>query len=403
MSELTSQKEVKQIRKFFDFAVLCLCLISSNFVYAQGNRCEYSINGICTTEDIGGVQASKVSIASSLSEIDRQITVLNAILSMPIGTPDYSGIGGFMTPEQVQQGYQNYLQMERLNQQRYQTQLQTLLQERARQANQQTANETYRLNFENYNNFTVNVIFETQERGIGAKRTGTIVLGARETKEITDTFVDPKNIVLITRRLGSDTSERIEKEYYESGKLKAEFIIKNGEEDVIVKHYYENGKLQAEAPFKNKLIEGNLLAYDESGNLQSETPHKKGVIDGIRKDYYEKGKLKSEIPYTNGLIEGIGRYYYESGKLLIEIPYTNSVIEGIGRDYYESGKLREEKPFKNNVADGISKIYREENGELWFEVLHNKGEQIGTCPNGRTLTNAELVNWQNGHDVSCGY
>ena len=174
-------------------------------------KCAYRINGICTTEDIGGVQAYKVQVykastAPSLSEIDRQIAVLNALLSMPVSTPDYRALvqsGGFWSPQELQQAIQNNIQMERLNQQRYQTQLQTLLQERARQVNQQTANQAYRLKFENYNNFTVSVLFEVHESGIGGKRTGTVVLGAKETKEITDTFVDPKNIVLITRRLSN--------------------------------------------------------------------------------------------------------------------------------------------------------------------------------------------------------
>ena len=170
-------------------------------------ECTYRINGICTTEDIGGVQASKVSIAPSLSEIDRQIAVLNAFLAAPISTPDYgsvmSGFGGFWQPGQVQQAQQSYIQTEQLNRQRYQMLLQELQQERARQTNQQTANETYRLKFENYNYFTVSVIFEVQERGFGAKRTGTLVLGSKETKEITDTFVDPQNVVLITRRLSN--------------------------------------------------------------------------------------------------------------------------------------------------------------------------------------------------------
>ena len=167
----------------------------------QDYKCTYNINGFCTTEDIGGVEVSRVNIASSLSEIDRQIAVLNAFLAAPIDTPDYSGIEGFMTPKQVQQGYQNYMQMEQLNRQRYQILLQELQQARTRQVNQQVANETYRLKFENYNNFTVNVLFEAQESG--AKRTGTIVLNAKEAKETTDTFIDPKNVVLITRRLGN--------------------------------------------------------------------------------------------------------------------------------------------------------------------------------------------------------
>ena len=165
--------------------VLCLCFV--NVVYAQ-DVCKYRINGICTTDDIGGV---KVFL---LSSIDQQIAVLTALLSAPVGTPDYSTIPGFLTPELVQQGYHNYLQMQQLEMQRQQMLLQTLLQARAMQGG-----SGQRLKFENSNNFTVSVIFEVQSSN-GAKKTGTIVLEAMGTKETTGTFVDTKYVNTITRR-----------------------------------------------------------------------------------------------------------------------------------------------------------------------------------------------------------
>ena len=87
--------------------------------------CAYRINGICTTEDIGGVEAT--------------------------GTPHHS----------------NYQMC------------------------------AWGLVFENYNNFTVSVIFE-----VNKGRTGTIVLRSNERKETTDkTYCKPESIRLIARKL----------------------------------------------------------------------------------------------------------------------------------------------------------------------------------------------------------
>ena len=95
-----------------------------------GNDCAYRISGICTTEDIGGVEVSKKTHPN----------------------PNYKG-------------YVSYLV------------------------------------FENYNNFTVTVIFEYETEGV--KKTGTIVLKANETKETNDSYWQPSNLKLIARRLSN--------------------------------------------------------------------------------------------------------------------------------------------------------------------------------------------------------
>jgi len=136
-------------------------------------------------------------------------------------------------------------------------------------------------------------------------------------------------------------------------------------------------------------------------SLYNEIPLKNGKWEGIVRNYYESGKIKQETPLKNDKMEGIVRRYYESGELESEIPYKNDKVEGIGRTYYKSGKLREETPFKNGKTEGIAKTYKE-NGRLWGKVLyHNDKVVSGTCANGRAFTNAEIINWQNGHTVIC--
>jgi len=134
-----------------------------------------------------------------------------------------------------------------------------------------------------------------------------------------------------------------------------------------------------------------------------ETPYKDGKVEGIRREYYESGKLKDETPYLNGKLEGIEKRYYQNGKLLFEIPYKDDKQEGIEKRYYESGKLRSETPYKNDKREGYHQQYTEK-GQLWAKVLYKNDEPVsGTCGNRRVFTNAELINFENGHEVSCGY
>ena len=113
------------------------------------------------------------------------------------------------------------------------------------------------------------------------------------------------------------------------------------------------------------------------------------------------GNVRIVAPYKDGKIEGIARQYYESGKLKEETFHKNDKAEGIQKIYYESGKLAIERPYKNDKAEGYAQVYTE-NGRLLMKVLYNNDEPVsGVCGNGRVLTNAELINLGNGHDVFC--
>ena len=193
---------------------------------------------------------------------------------------------------------------------------------------------------------------------------------------------------------------------------------KNGKLDGTVKLYHKNGKLESEAPYKNGRAEGIRREYYESGKLRKETPYKNGKPEGIEKSYYESGKLQKESSWENGMPKD-RRTYYESGRLQEEFSWENGMPKDM-RTYYESGRLRmesvgkEEKTYyesgklKSEVAlnavgmrEGLRIIYTE-SGSLWGGVFYRLGEIVrGTCADGRDWTNAEIINWQNGHTVIC--
>jgi antitoxin component YwqK of YwqJK toxin-antitoxin module len=146
---------------------------------------------------------------------------------------------------------------------------------------------------------------------------------------------------------------------------------------------------------------GSECMYRDNGRLWSERPYKNGAIDGIMRIYHKNGNIEWEFPYKNGKKDGIAKVYYESGKLNSTYPYKNGKMEGISMFYYKNGRLFSETIYKNDKKEGHSQRYYE-NGRLLGKILYRNSKPVsGSCANGRPLTNAELINWENGYAVSC--
>ena len=185
--------------------------------------------------------------------------------------------------------------------------------------------------------------------------------------------------------------------------VSVETTFKDGKRDGITRVYFESGKLQGETSYKDGNMEGITRMYYESGRLEKEISLKNNKLNGITRGYFENGKPQGEISYKDGNKEGIAKIYYESGTLQSETSYKDDKRDGITRVYYESGRLESETTYKNDKKEGYEQHYIE-TGQLWGKLLYKNDELVsGTCADGRSLTNAELINWQNSHNVSCGH
>ena len=106
--------------------------------------------------------------------------------------------------------------------------------------------------------------------------------------------------------------------------------------------------------------------------------------------------------YTD-LEQNTAEYYYDNGNLFLEAKFKNSIIDGIARYYFESGALQEERHYKNGLRNGNTERYSEK-GALWATITYKDDKPVsGICGNGRKWTKAELLNWENGVEVTCEY
>lgn len=86
-------------------------------------------------------------------------------------------------------------------------------------------------------------------------------------------------------------------EYYESGQVKMEGPMKNGEREGEWIAYFPDGRPQSIGEFKNGVADGRTLVYWGNGNLRWQGTYKEEMRCGIWKFYDEQGFLLKEIDY----------------------------------------------------------------------------------------------------------
>jgi antitoxin component YwqK of YwqJK toxin-antitoxin module len=94
----------------------------------------------------------------------------------------------------------------------------------------------------------------------------------------------------------NDWKEGLQKEYYESGKLKIEGSYKNHKREGILKIYHENGELGWEENYINNELEELAKEYYKNGEYRYIDTYKDGKKIN-RKAYTARGKLEFDQDY----------------------------------------------------------------------------------------------------------
>lgn len=119
------------------------------------------------------------------------------------------------------------------------------------------------------------------------------------------------------------------------------------------------------------------LSYYEDGQLKSETPYKDGKIHGIVNYYKKNGSISQSVEFKDGQKNGQTIAYSTNGEVSIRIWY--------GNDKAFHGECYKEKDF-------LDMTYNEQiMASSYGQKIHAK----------KDLTKAQLLNWENGHSISC--
>ena len=86
-------------------------------------------------------------------------------------------------------------------------------------------------------------------------------------------------------------------EYYETGQVKMEGAMKDGQREGVWTAYFPDGRPQSIADFKAGKMNGTSKVYWENGNLRWEGFYKEDRRFGKWKYYDEQGNLLNEADY----------------------------------------------------------------------------------------------------------
>lgn len=185
--------------------------------------------------------------------------------------------------------------------------------------------------------------------------TGELIYKAKvENGKLVEDTLQDKNVYLM----------RYIEEYYETGKLKREGLVKN---DVPV-------GLHKEYDRDTENIVGKL--YNENGELIAEGPlDKKGRQQGKWKEYYSNNTIKAEGEYKDGLKEGLWTFYYENGNIEQRGYYKKGKMTGEWKWYNIEGKLKKIENYEMGKEEGDYVEY-DDSGKVIVKGKYFDGEKV---------------------------
>ena len=197
--------------------------------------------------------------------------------------------------------------------------------------------------------------------------------------------------------------EGVRREYNEEGEIEKAIVYKNGivigegvmtemgEKDGLWKEYYESGKLKAEGNYARDKRVGEWNFYHENGNIeQTGTYDDMGRYNGEWKWYYETGSLLRTESFYEGLADGLMTEYDINGNIVAEGEYIEGLENGFW--FYDYGDIKMEGEYVDGLRNGLWKHFYS-NGQMSFY-----GKFIDDNPNGR-----HTWYWPNGNKKDEGY
>lgn len=118
---------------------------------------------------------------------------------------------------------------------------------------------------------------------------------------------------VITLDLMKTNEPRIERAFYDSGKVFQEIPFIGDQMTGVFREYHENGILALESPMINGMRHGICKQWNEEGNLLGSYEMNMGT--GVSKRWHSNGTLKFEAHLINESFNGRVRLWLESGKL----------------------------------------------------------------------------------------
>jgi antitoxin component YwqK of YwqJK toxin-antitoxin module len=190
------------------------------------------------------------------------------------------------------------------------------------------------------------------------------------------------------------------KEFYESGKLRAEGKYEAGLKLGEWVFYYENGKQEQKGSFaKGEFYDGRWTWYYPNGELWRDEYYVYGIEDGPFVEYSDSGTVVSKGDYVEGLETGEWLYQLNDHKEVGE--YVNGQREGLWKHYYYDAEatVRFKGKYESGLPEGKHVFYYP-SGSKMLEGKYEYGERRGVWVRyNRDLTVMLRIVYKDGKEV----
>ncbi len=153
--------------------------------------------------------------------------------------------------------------------------------------------------------------------------------------------------------------------------------------------------------YKDQIYNGPFIDYYLSGKIEGEGILKNGKLEGFRKKYFQNGKLSLEREYSESIPNGLEKEYYEDGSLKQKGVMKNNKEIGIWEMYYPNGQVKQRTTFSDDHKNDESIAYYssgkifEHNTMIDGKVIKDKNlEEV------KSLINKSQEEYKNGNDKS---
>lgn len=116
--------------------------------------------------------------------------------------------------------------------------------------------------------------------------------------------------------------------------------------------------------YKGQIYSGPFIDYYLSGKIEGEGILKNGKLEGIRKKYFQNGKLSLEREYSESISNGLEKEYYEDGSLKQKGIMKNNKEIGVWEMYFPNGQVKQRATFTEDHKNDESIAYYS-NGKIF--------------------------------------
>lgn len=116
-------------------------------------------------------------------------------------------------------------------------------------------------------------------------------------------------------------------------------------------HYYSGGAKQSETTYRFGVPDGPWREYYMSGKVKAEGAIHRGQKDGLETTYTEAGDKSSQVTYQEGKRNG-KTTKWQGGRKIFEADYDNDHLVGTLQQWYGNGTPRLVQQYKAGVLDG---------------------------------------------------